>query len=915
MKIERYIVFLGLVALAVVGSGCSTQKNTAANRSFHQTKVKYNIFFNGNIAFEEGQRATIKAHEDDFSTIIPLYPVSDHKAAEAAASQMDKTIEKCRKCIKLHSIKAKPKPDPKKRNDPKYKLWLQQEEFNNQMGKVWIRLGEAEFSKGDFLGSIGTFSYVIKHYEYDPEIVARCQLWMARAYAEMGWQYEAEDMLNKANIDALSRKNASQYSAAKADVLLKGKQYHEAIPFIKLALPDEKRKVHRPRFYYVLAQLYQAEGKNKEAVEAYKRCIRLAPVPAMDFNARINLAVMQGRSSVRSLEKMAKLSKYKDQLDCIYGAIGNIYLAAGDTAKALENYALAIEKSTKAGPDKAAVLIKAGDLYYDRREYEPAQPCYQEAVTIISSENEDYDRLQKRSAVLDELIAASSVVQLQDSLQRLSKLSPEEQRKVVDKIIEDLIQSEKEAAEKEQLAQREAENEGLQSVDTRNMLGGGGGAAADWYFYNEQLIRSGKQAFTKKWGTRALEDNWRRLSKAVSASFSNNNITDDSDVSDNPDAPSDSTQVVEETDIHKPEYYLQQIPKTPEDIALSDSLIADALYNLIYIYQDKVEDQQLADETFAEFERRFPQEPRLLDLYYMKYLQALKTDDKLAAERYKQEIMRRWPDSDQARIVAQPDYFEKLQRMAQEQDSVYEATYNAYRKSEFATVKANKRYADEHYPLSLLMPRFLFLNAVAIARTDGQNAFIEALREMVARYPDSELSAMAKDMLAMMGQGMESQKGEMKSDLSELRQQSEETVESAEDKQFSAETNTTSLILLCLPEADDAKLNKLLFEVALFNFSQFLIRDFDLQKMPVWENGCALRIEGFENLGETDWYLGLTAKNAELQSLFKELQVKPLCITEDNYRLIPATFSVEDYENFLQKAQKKTNKPVQTRKK
>ena len=188
MRVKSNIVFLLVSGLIVLmASGCSTQKNTAATRSFHQTKVKYNIFYNGNIAFEEGQQATIKSHEDDFTTVIPLYPVSDHKAAEASTSQMDKMIEKCRKCIKLHSIKAKPKPDPKKRQDPKYKKWLEQEEFNNQMDKVWIRLGESEFSKGDFLGSIGTFNYIIKHYDYDPDVVAQSQLWMARAYAEMGW--------------------------------------------------------------------------------------------------------------------------------------------------------------------------------------------------------------------------------------------------------------------------------------------------------------------------------------------------------------------------------------------------------------------------------------------------------------------------------------------------------------------------------------------------------------------------------------------------------------------------------------------------------------------------------------------------------------------------------------------------------
>ncbi len=857
-------------------SGCSTQKNTAATRSFHQTKVKYNIFFNGNVAFEEGQRATIAAHEDDFSDILPLYPVSDHKAAEAATSQMDKTIEKCRKCIKLHSIKAKPKPDPKKRSDPKYKLWLEQEEFNNQMGNVWIRLGEAEFSKGDFLGAVGTFSYITRHYQTDPDMIARCQIWMARAYAEMGWQYEAEDMLNKVNVDALSRKHATLYSAAKADILLKGKQYHEAIPFIKLALPDEKRKVFRPRFCYVLGQLYQLEHKNKEAAEGYRRCIKLAPAPDMEFNARVNLAVLQGKPAIKSLLNMAKLAKNKDRLDRIYGAIGDIYLALGDTAHALENYQIAIEQSTQAGPDKARVLVTAGDLYFDRREYVPAQPCYQEAITIIPAEDEDYERLQKRSMALDELIVEYNTVQLQDSLQRLAKLPPEEQLKIVEQIIADLIKAEEEAAEKELIAQREAENGGLSSVDTRNMLGGAGGAAAEWYFYNTQLIRSGKQAFTKQWGNRPLEDNWRRRIKTVSASF-------DTPSDEDSDIPTDSLtndsipqQPPIETDNHKPEYYLQQIPRTEADFAMSDSLIADALYNLIYIYQDKVEDQELSDETLAEFRRRFPNDPRHADIAYLEHLKELMRDPESAA---------------------------KLRQMAQQQDSLYEQTYDAYKRSEFITVRANTSVAQDLYPESRLIPRFLFLNAVATARTQGQDAFIVELRDMVERYPEHELSAMSKDMLAMMGQGMESQKGDLTSSLDELRGQDEQSDELDEEQQFSSDKNTASVILFLLPEADEAKLNKLLYEVALFNFSQFLIRDFELQKLPVYLDGCALRISGFEKFDETDWYMGLVNNNDNLRLLLTELQVIPVCITEENLKLVPKPFSLDEYRIFMQKMQ------------
>ncbi|MBR2266199.1 MAG: hypothetical protein IJ882_05950, partial [Paludibacteraceae bacterium] len=266
--------------------------------------------------------------------------------------------------------------------------------------------------------------------------------------------------------------------------------------------------------------------------------------------------------------------------------------------------------------------------------------------------------------------------------------------------------------------------------------------------------------------------------------------------------------------------------------------------------------------------RRFPNDPRLEKIHNMQQ-----------------------PDS---AMIAQ------LRKMLAEQDSVYEQTYNAYRKSEFAAVKTNKQYAEENFPMTPLMPRFLFLNAVADARTVGQDVFIADLRDMVTRYPEHELSAMAKDMLAMMGQGMESQKGDMGSNLDELRSEtSEETSDADETVAFSTNRNTRSLIILAIPDADETKLNKLLYEVALFNFSQFLIRDFDLQKMPVWLDGSALRISGFESLDETEWYLGLVAKNEDLSRFMRENKITSLCITEENYQLIPGKLSIEDYNTFI----------------
>lgn len=844
---------------------CSTQKNTRATRSFHQTKVKYNILYNGNVAYEEGLKAIRNANTDDYSRVLNLYPVSNHQAASAAASQMDKTIEKCRKCIKLHSIKSKPKRDPKKANDPKYKLWLQSEEFNACMDEAWMRLGEAEFHKADFLGAVSTFNYIIRHYQNDPDIIAQCQLWIARAYAEMGWQYEAEDMLNRVQIDALSRKHARLYSAVKADVLLKGEHFHEAIPFVKIAMPYEKRKIYRPRFAYVLGQLYEMEGKRNEAIQAYKAAVRMAPPNEMDFNARIRMAELQGKSAIRKLRSMTKQSKNKDRLDQIYGTIGNIYLANRDTAQALEMYETAIKESTQAGTAKAAILVRAGDIYFEQHAYAPAQPCYREAVTLITAEtNKDFARIQKRSEVLDELIISYTQAELQDSLQRLSQMTEEQQRAIVDKIIADLIEAEKQDSTKAaqdalELARGES---GPGSVNTSNMLGGGF-AKGDWYFYNPQLIKQGQQEWRRRWGNRPLEDNWRRQNKQVLISDDGMKEEQEGLATDSLAADSLFAEVTPiETDIHKPEYYLQQIPRTEEDFVISDSLWREAMIALYYIYLDQLEDEPQAEETLRRLDERFGLHPSVVAIHEDMQLRALRHDEA---------------------------YIARMLKMLEDQDSIYAVTYDAYKHGRYAEVKSTisnikSQMTNENWSNA---PRFLFINAVAIARTDGQQPFITALQELVENYGSSELGAMAKDMLAMMGQGMESQKGGSTGDLAELRNQTD-TSDASDDEsakqEWSDDRKQPSVVVLILPTNDEQALNDLQYEIALFNFSQFLIRDFDLQKMPVWGETAALRISGFTDLDEAEWWVGLLQQNTDMQSVLQDIQIK--AVTEVNLPLI-----------------------------
>lgn len=915
-NLTSYSVAVLLLTSFALCAGCSTQKNTGASRAWHELKVIHNVQFNGEMAYKEGIESLNQAHTDNFSTFLPLYPVSDHQAAESSASSMEKAIDKCRKSIKMHSIKARPKVNHKKRDNAKYQNWLKNKEFNSQMYRAWLMLGESEFHKGDFLGSVGTFRYIERLYDNDPNMVALCQLWVARAYGEMGWQYEAEEVLSKVKVDDLKRKNEPYYSAVSADLMMKGGQYKEAIPFVKVAKQNEKRKMYLPRFEYVLGQLYQYNHQNAEARSAYKRTYQLHPKDvAMEFNARIHYAELRGDTTknMKQLRQMTKLYKYRDNLDQIYGVMGNIYLANHDTLRALECYEQGIKASTKNGNEKGEILVTTGDLYYDRYDYTHASPCYHEAAQILTAEHPAYPRVSHRSEVLDEVVVEVQTVQLQDSLQQLGKLSPEEQLQVVEKIIADLIEKERQdsiaQAEQARAAELEAEGGGLQSVNTSKMIGNRTGDAANWYFYNPQLMQSGKQEFVQKWGNRALEDNWRRLSKATSSNalMPAPETDTEGDEAAQQIAGNDSTNLGNTTttttmssDIHSPEYYLQQIPKTEADYIASNALIADALYNLVFLYRDKVGDIAQSNRTFQDFLTRFSSDERVLDLYYDRYLNALRVNDTETADTCRNAIISLYPESAQAKIVSDPQYFESLKRMAIEQDSLYAATYEAYKHNLFTEVQHNKQYADTHYPLTPLMPRLLFLNAIATAKQDGQEPFIASLRDLVQRYPENELSAMAKDMLAMMGQGYESQQG---GTISSLTEQRDATTETTEDEtvlatSFADERNEKSFVYIVITN-DEIHLNNLLYEVALFNFSQFLIKDFDLRKVPVFTlTNSALEIAGFDSMDEAEWYISLLQDNAEMQILLKQLEANILPITETNLKLINHPFSLDDYVQY-----------------
>ena len=892
-----------IFAILLIITGCSTQKNTGATRGFHEMCTKYNVGFNAESSYIEGQKAINKGAKDDFTQLIEMYPISYKENQSVASSQMERSIEKCRKAIKKHSITKKPARNKKKWKEPKYQYFYNQEEFVHGVKEAWILLGKSELHKGDFLGAASTFGYIQRHYPSDLEIVCEARIWQARAYGEMDWMYEAWQVFDQIKENDVVKRLNKDYAEVKAFLLMKENNYKEAIPYLQLATKKENNKYLSSRFNYLLGQLYLEQNQIDKATGCFKMAVRQSQTYPMEFNARLMMLQCNDEAwekNVKKLKRMAKNSNNKDYKDQIYTVVGNIYLNHRDTAEAIEAYKLAIAESTRGGVEKAAVLVVLGDLYYSQKEYIDAHPCYQEASGILNAEHPDYKRVMKLGEALGELAVNYNTVELQDSLQHLATLSEEEQMKIVEKIIADVKAEEEEAA---RLA-KEAETKGFEESTRPSMSMPTAGGAKDWYFYNQQLKTQGAQQFKQKWGKRVLEDNWRRANKVSTAPAMNEELGMGNEELDEDGNPIVTDEKKEDDGVpahHKPEYYLSQIPKDSAAIAASNVAIADALYAMAEIYDEKLNDWPMSLETYQEFQRRFAKEARELEGYYSSYRVCGKLDDKEGQEAYRQKIVAEYPESKYAAVLSQPDYMERTKEMLAMQDSLYADTYEAYSNGEFKRVFANYDNMATNYSMSSLMPKFAFLNALSIGKTQSEEPFFQALTDLVEKYPQSDVTPMSKDILALMSQGREAQQGTTHGSILEKREElaQEEIVdEELKNATFSAEKKTAHYLLL-IPRNEDVNLNALLYDLAAFNFTKFMIKDYDLAKRSV--GGLTYISITTESYEETEWYERTMLAEPTLQGRITLDKVERVIISEENLKLIEQGKTWEEYKSWSQK--------------
>ena len=886
-----------IVAVAVAIVSCSTQKNTAGSRFWHSFNARYNTYYNGQVAFTEGNLEKEKNNKDNYTELIPLYPVGNKASRDIGKSNYQRTVEKMEKAIQRHSIKEKGK------------------EKNPFLWRAWLLMGKAEFQMGQFEEAAATFSYMARLYQGEPLMSGLARAWLAKCYTELGWRYDAEDVIRNMSRDSMDFRAVKDWDYTYANYYIREADYQKAIPYLRKAIKHERRKVQRAREWFLLGQIENLLGHQQEAYNAFKRVVRLTPPYELEFNARIAqtevMAKNNGKQMISKLKRMARDDNNAEYLDQVYYAIGNIYLAQGDTLEAINAYETGNKKATRSGIEKGVLLLTLGNIYWEREKFADAQRCYGEAIGLLDKERKDYQELSQRSKILDELVPYTEGIHLQDSLLALSVMPEAERNKAIDRVIDALKKKEKE----ERDAKLEAEADAQQAKNQANMpqrqsqrtptpqptAQKAGGA---WYFYNPTAVSQGKTAFQREWGKRENVDNWRRSNQTVirmpgaedettDSIASDDLAVGDSIATDSIAAPLDSAAL----DPHKREYYLAQIPFSDEQKAASHEIIKDGLFHGGIILKDKMERLAISERYLRRLTNDYPDYEHNDEAWYHLWLLYARLGQLSKAAECLAHMQENHAESEWTLLLSDPLYAENARFGEQIEDSLYGATYDAFKADQHDLIRQNAALSATRFPQGANRDKFMFINGLSLLNDGDGDGCMEQLKEVVEKYPESEVSKMAGMIIKGVQDGRRLHGGKFDiGDVWSLRDV-ELSGDSTITDTLSTERDDHYLFMLVY-NPDSVNQNQMLFELARYNFTNFLVRNFEIQIDQDRELN-RMMVSGFQSYDEALQYARMLYDNEPLRNHLAGTM--RLIISEKNLPSLGTRLSYDDYQLFYER--------------
>ena len=730
MKLQFRFTFLALGFL-LLSLGCSTKKDAFINRNWHALNTKYNVLYNGNIAFEEGRKELNASYRDDFWEVLPVerLEVTDEIKLDSENNNpnFERAEEKATKAIQRHSMDIK------------------DEERNPQIDEAFLLLGKARYFDQRYIPALESFNYILRKYS-ESDKLNEATIWREKTNMRLdNPELAIKNLKRLFKFEELKDQEYADAQAVMAQSYLLLNAPDTAIQKLKIAQSYTKKNEERGRYLFIIGQLYNRLGFKDSANYAFDKVIALNRKSPRVYMINAHLKKLQNTEITGEnieflteyLTEMEENRENRSFLDKIFHQIGNFHLETGSDSLALAYYNKSLRATQEDRKLNARNYEILAEYNFNQKVYKTAGAYYDSVLPNLTENTKKYRTIKKKFDNLEDVILYEDIVQQTDSVITLYRMPEEERVAYFETHISEL-------KEKEATLEAAKEKKANAGYAAFGQTPGGKENKGKFYFYNITTLGHGKTDFKTRWGERALEDDWRWSNKTrVTLSEATGDLVEN-----------ETEKPLTEDEKYSVDFYLAQLP-TEEKVV--DSLVKErnfANYQLGLIYKEKFKENTLAAVKLEAVLTGNPEERLVLPSKYNLYKIYEETGSPLALG-MKQNIIKNHPDSRYTEILLNPEAV--LSSEGDGPDVKYGELFKIYQQQKFLEVITKSQEYIRAYTGDPIVPKFEMLKANAIGRLQGFESFKEALNYVALTYPNNPEGKKAEQMVAEQLPKMESQ--------------------------------------------------------------------------------------------------------------------------------------------------------------
>ncbi|WP_430614587.1 tetratricopeptide repeat protein [Flavobacterium sp. JP2137] len=730
---SKYIL---LLMLGVLLWACSTKKDALVNRQFQSLNTKFNVLYNGNIAFDKGLANLRDQYHDNFWEVLPIERMQPEQRAllddKAKDPDFQLAEDKATKAIQKRS------------------MYIGGREKNPQMDEAYLLLGKARYHDNRFIPALEAFNYILYKYPNSDKI-NEAKVWREKTNLRLMYDELAIQNIKKMLKEpSLAKQNRADALATIAQAYLNIGHQDSAVAPLEQAKKLTERTEEKARFSFILGQLYGRLDQRDLALQSFQEVIdmnRRAPRPYM-IQSHANQLLY---GDIKTVDTVAFLDKYKDllkdrenrpYLDLLNRQVGLFYLKQERVPKAITYFKTALKHSNGADYLKASNYKSLAEIYFNSAKYEWAGQYYDSTLVLLPPKTKEFFQITKKRDNLHDVVLYERTAKTSDSILRLVSMSDAEQERYIGDLIDKM---KSEDAKKAALASKAPQTSGqspFASISNPMPLDSGGGendflkkklpagvgakagGASNFYFYSQNAVAFGKLEFKKRWGNRELKENWRwATASALPGRDSETLLAQEGNGAANGEQPEENLR-------YSVDFYKGQIPTDPKELVAIKKDRDFAYFQLGSIYSDKFAEYQLAADKLEALLTFNPEDRLVLPAKYNLYKIYLSIDP-AKAERWKQNILSQHADSRYAELLLNKNISSEVEGSPEQ---VYGKLYKAFNQGSYVEALDGVDQAIMQFVDSDHLPKFDLLKANIIGRLEGVDVYKTALNYVALTY-------------------------------------------------------------------------------------------------------------------------------------------------------------------------------------